>query len=163
MIIEVAPTPGVPAPASAEPGVPSTPTPGVPASAGTASEPDRTHDPARQWLGDHADDPDLAHLVRWAREAQVPQVRAVAVHSLRSITAAFAAHPEYGLAGARLAAELAPEFDGTLADLVASLGTVDGLVHQRSLDDAPDDAQMARERPPSRSSGGLTTGARGGS
>ena len=93
-------------------------------------------DPARAWLGPHADDPDLAHLVRWAREAESAHLRLASLTALRQITAAFEAHRLYGIAGARLAADLAPGFDGSLADLVVALAGVDGLVQQRSEDPA---------------------------
>ena len=92
-------------------------------------------DPAGHWLGPHVADPDLEHLVRWAREAESIHVRAGSLAALRRITAAFEAHAAFGIEGVRAAAELEPGFPGSLADLVTSLG---GLVHQRPpVDDEP--------------------------
>ena len=86
-------------------------------------------DPAGHWLGEHVDDPDLAHLVRWARDAEATHRRAASLAALRQITAAFAAHRAYGMEGVRIAAQLEPGFDASLADLITTIG---GLVHQRS-------------------------------
>lgn len=85
-------------------------------------------DPAARWLGPHVDDPDLTHLVRWAREAESVHVRAASLAALRRITATFEAHAAYGIEGVRIATQIEPEFDGSLADLVREIG---GLIHQR--------------------------------
>lgn len=97
---------------------------------------DSIDDPAGRWLGPHVDDPDLEHLVRWAREAESVQIRLGSLAAIRRITATFEAHAAYGMEGVRLATELEPGFEGSLADLIASLG---GLVPPRPP--ADDDAQ----------------------
>lgn len=95
---------------------------------------DGVDDPAGRWLGPHAADPDLEHLVRWAREAESVHVRLGSLAAIRRITATFAAHAAYGIDGVRLATELEPGFDGSLDDLIVTLG---GLVPPRPpADDA---------------------------
>lgn len=88
---------------------------------------DGVDDPAGRWLGPHVSDPDLEHLVRWAREADSVHIRVGSLAALRRITATFAAHEAYGIEGVRAAEQLEPTFEGSLADLVATIG---GLVHQ---------------------------------
>lgn len=101
------------------------------------SAPAGVDDPAGRWLGAHVADPDLEHLVRWSREAASMHVRRASLAALRRITAVFEAHAAYGSDGARLAAELEPTFDGSLADLVATVGR---LVPPRPpADDEPDE------------------------
>ncbi|WP_146820114.1 hypothetical protein [Actinotalea fermentans] len=96
---------------------------------------DGVDDPAGRWLGLHAADPDLEHLVRWAREAESIHVRLGSLAAIRRITATFEAHAAYGIEGVRAAAELEPGFEGSLADLIAAIG---GLVHQKPpVDDDP--------------------------
>lgn len=97
---------------------------------------DRVDDPAGRWLGPRVADPDLEHLVRWAREAGSVHVRLGSLAALRRITATFAAHAAYGIEGVRLATELEPGFEGSLDELIASIG---GLVPPRPPldDDAP--------------------------
>ncbi len=92
-------------------------------------------DPAGRWLGAHVADPDLEHLVRWAREAESIHVRMGSLAAIRRITATFEAHAAYGIEGVRAAAELEPTFEGSLADFVVNLG---GLVSQKApRDDDP--------------------------
>ena len=101
---------------------------------------DGVDDPAGRWLGSHAADPDLEHLVRWAREAESVHVRMGSLAAIRRITATFAAHAAYGIEGVRLAGELEPEFAGSLDELIVSLG---GLVQPRPpADDAFDDEPL---------------------
>lgn len=94
---------------------------------------DGVDDPAGRWLGPHTADPDLEHLLRWAREAGSVHVRLSSLAAIRRITATFAAHAAFGIEGVRLATELEPGFEGSLDDLIAALG---GLVPPRPpLDD----------------------------
>lgn len=98
---------------------------------------DGVDDPAGRWLGPHVADPDLAHLLRWAREAESIHIRQGSLAAIRRITATFEAHAAYGIDGVRAAVELEPGFEGSLADLIASVG---GLVPPRPPvedDDAP--------------------------
>lgn len=96
---------------------------------------DGVDDPAGRWLGPHVADPDLEHLVRWAREAESRHVRIGSLAAIRRITATFEAHAAYGIEGVRLAGELEPGFEGSLADLLATIG---GLVPPRPpADEAP--------------------------
>ncbi len=89
---------------------------------------DGVDDPAGRWLGPHVADPDLEHLVRWAREAESVHIRLGSLAAIRRITATFEAHAAYGIEGVRAAAELEPGFEGSLADLLAAVG---GLVPPR--------------------------------
>jgi len=94
----------------------------------TADDPTGADDPVGRWLGPHVADPDLGHLVRWAREAESIHVRLGSLAAIRRITATFEAHAAYGIEGVRAARELEPTFEGSLADLVMTIG---GLVTQR--------------------------------
>lgn len=94
----------------------------------TADDPAKADDPVGRWLGPHVADPDLGHLVRWAREAESIHVRLGSLAAIRRITATFEAHAAYGIEGVRAARELEPTFEGSLADLVTTIG---GLVTQR--------------------------------
>ncbi len=89
---------------------------------------DGVDDPAGRWLGPHVADPDLEYLLRWAREAESVHIRLGSLAAIRRITATFEAHAAYGIEGVRLATELEPGFEGSLADLLASVG---GLVSQK--------------------------------
>lgn len=90
--------------------------------------PDGVDDPASRWLGPHVADPDLEHLLRWAREATSKHVRIGSLAAIRRITATFEAHAAYGIEGVRIAGELEPGFEGSLDDLLAAIG---GLVPPR--------------------------------
>lgn len=85
---------------------------------------DGAEDPAGHWLGPHVADPDLEHLVRWAREAESKQIRIGSLAAIRRITATFEAHAAYGIEGVRIAGELEPGFEGSLADLLAVIGAL---------------------------------------